>query len=313
MPDPIRQFASHAPDCQLLDAASGGTISSSRRDNATSSSARSTGFRESGLPLHGASKASRNRMLLFGIAAGVVLSGCDRIGKTSDSTSGTTPGEQRTFEIGGGNVLPFRWAPAGSFSRSAVSGQADVVLDQGYWIAEEVITQPVWQKVMGTIANAADRPGPIPAAKVSLQECAVFLKRLKSPAKGWKFVLPSEDQWEYACRAGANSFNAKRPKKLAWINVNRTGSLQPAGIGPDNAWSIRDVNGNLSEWCADAVCEENAAGQPSRLAQPGIPGMQRGSSFLSVNRTGFRIVLVPDQPSPNRPAAGAGESRLSGL
>jgi formylglycine-generating enzyme required for sulfatase activity len=146
-----------------------------------------------------------------------------------------------------------------------------------------------------------------------LQECMLFLKRLKSPAKGWKFDLPTEAQWEYACRAGANTVNAKRPVKLAWLSVNRTGTLQPAGIGPSNAWSIRDVNGNLSEWCSDVIFKENTNAKAKQRTRTGIPGMQRGSSFLSVNRTGFRIVLVREETTPAEPAAAAGDTRLSGL
>lgn len=250
---------------------------------------------------------------MIGIAASLLLSSCDKIANTTESTAGAAAGEQRAFEIGAASALTFRWAPAGTFSRYSGTGQAEVRLDQGYWIAEGVITQEVWQKVMGVASTAPERPGTIPAARVSMQDCAAFIKRLKSPAKGWKFDLPTEDQWEYACRAGANTVNARRPAKLVWIHVDRTGTLQPAGIGPNNAWSIRDANGNLSEWCADVLCEANARGLITRQTQTGIPGLQRGSSFLSVNKTGFRIVLVRDEAIPSKPEAGPRDTRLSGL
>ena len=185
-----------------------------------------------------------------------------------------------------------------------------VRIKDGFWIGEYETTVLAWRKVMGCLPameGATDRK---PVAGVSWHDCREFLERLKPPGNGWRYELPTEAQWEYACRAGGNSAESRQPAEQGWIDANSGGRSHPVGTKPANAWSLRDMHGNVAEWCRDVVGDEGSERSirgGSWDSDLGARASARNSDtpFLRINRLGFRLVLVRDQaPISEVPAPG---------
>jgi formylglycine-generating enzyme required for sulfatase activity len=95
-----------------------------------------------------------------------------------------------------------------------------------------------------------------PVEGVSWEACQEFLKKLNKKT-GRKFVLPSEAEWEYACRAGAASEfcfgdDDDALGDFGWYSSNSHGTTRPVGQKKPNAWGLYDMHGNVREWCEDA-------------------------------------------------------------
>ncbi|MDP1591417.1 MAG: formylglycine-generating enzyme family protein, partial [Prosthecobacter sp.] len=124
-------------------------------------------------------------------------------------------------------------------------------------------TQAQWLSVMG--ANLSDFKGPQrPAESVDWHQSAYFAAKLNALLPGLHAALPSEAQWEYACRAGTqNSYHdgstCTQPegedpalKKLGWFDKNSGGETHAVKLKDANAWGLHDMHGNVWEWCRDA-------------------------------------------------------------
>ena len=160
---------------------------------------------------------------------------------------------------------PFRWCPPGTFmmgspeseqGRSRNERQHQVKLTRGFWLLETEVTQTMWESVMRS--NPSIFKGPkLPVEKVSWNNVQGYLQRLNdlrvSPP-GYRFSLPTEAQWEYACRAGTTTaFHFGET-----LNVNQANFLgskiartTEVGSYPANAWGLHDMHGNVWELCSD--------------------------------------------------------------
>ncbi len=178
---------------------------------------------------------------------------------SSDKMAGKLPGESR--EIAG---IPMQWCPPGEFFMGSPPGEADrndderqhrVILRKGFWISRTECTQGQWKKVMG--ANPSMYSGDdLPVEKVSWYECKDWVEKMnqRSPVPGgWKWKLPTEAQWEYACRAGTDTAYAYGSYISAESVKYDTKDSQTVKVGnyPPNRWGLVDVHGNVQEWCAD--------------------------------------------------------------
>ncbi|MCL2006219.1 MAG: SUMF1/EgtB/PvdO family nonheme iron enzyme [Planctomycetaceae bacterium] len=157
----------------------------------------------------------------------------------------------------------FRWCPPGTFMMGDEPGEVSVTLSRGFWMLETEVTQAMWMSVMGN--NPSSNKGlNLPVTDVSWNDCQEFITKLNAELKsvgrqspggtalaGYKFSLPTEAQWEYACRAGTTTafhFGDTLTQQQANFGSRQT---RDVGSFPANAWGLKDMHGNVWEWCLD--------------------------------------------------------------
>ncbi len=207
---------------------------------------------------------------------GLIHGGMD-IGAEGDETEPRNQPRQdnRALKQVNGIDYPFRWCPPGKFkmggNASSVERAAhDVTLSKGFWILETEVTQEMWQNVMTEKGNMKEtiqekaqllryqsdlkivgEGNKYPMYYVTWEECQEFCERL-SRMMGLRVTLPSEAQWEYACRAGTNGdYAGKNIDSMAWYAANSIKETHPVARKSPNNWGIYDMHGNVAEWCAD--------------------------------------------------------------
>ncbi len=147
--------------------------------------------------------------------------------------------------------------------------QHEVTLTHPFWIAHTPVTQKQWSAIMGTsvadqrakgesygdvTGTGDDHPVYFVNWKDALRFCDRLTERENRRAEGLAYALPTEAQWEYACRAGTNgSHNVPGAEaiELGWFRDNSEHSTHPVGTKTPNAWGLHDCHGNVWEWCAD--------------------------------------------------------------
>jgi formylglycine-generating enzyme required for sulfatase activity/serine/threonine protein kinase len=135
--------------------------------------------------------------------------------------------------------------------------QHSVKISRPFYLGKYEVTQEQWQDVMGNEPSQfKDRTNPVET--VNWGDVQSFLAKLNDQfaIDGMKFVLPTEAQWEYACRAGtATAYcfgdDAAGLGKYGWYQENSGGNPHPVGEKSPNAWGLHDMHGNVWEWCSD--------------------------------------------------------------
>jgi formylglycine-generating enzyme required for sulfatase activity len=146
--------------------------------------------------------------------------------------------------------------PAGTFLMGSEREPPvhEVTLTRAFHLGRFPVTQAQWEAVMGT--NPSQFQGPDrPVEQVSWDDCQAFVERLNAAGQG-TFRLPTEAEWEYACRAGAPGkfcFGDHEEKlgEYGWYSANSGGQTQPVGQKTPNACGLHDMHGNVWEWCQD--------------------------------------------------------------
>ena len=178
----------------------------------------------------------------------------------------------KTIDLGGGVSMDLVWIPPGEFmmgSPESEEGRWDgegpqrrIRIAQGFWMGKYEVTQAQWQAVMGSNPSHFQGDGRLPVEQVSWNDCQEFVEKLSQEAGG-TFRLPTEAEWEYACRAGAATpfhfGETISPDQANCFNTHlynvRTGEYEgktmPVGSFPANAWGLHDMHGNVWEWCED--------------------------------------------------------------
>ena len=146
--------------------------------------------------------------------------------------------------------------PAGTFLMgSEKEGSVhQVTIRRAFHVGKYPVTQAQWEAVMGTNPSKF-RGDDRPVEQVSWNDCQKFIEHLNATGKG-TFRLPTEAEWEYACRAGSTGkFCSGDDESLlndyAWYSANSGDQSQPVGQKKSNAWGLHDMHGNVWEWCQD--------------------------------------------------------------
>jgi len=186
--------------------------------------------------------------------------------------------EQFTEDLGNGIHLEMIVIPAGVFQMGSPRRLANMdeqpqhlVTIKPFMMGKSLITQGQWKAILGTLPPCRFKGDNLPVERVSWEEGQKFCGRL-SKKKGINYQLPSETQWEHACRAGTTtpfSFGETLTVEVANFNGEHTFREEPpgfyfhstseAGKFPPNAFGIYDMHGNLWEWCADTWLDDYGA------------------------------------------------------
>jgi len=152
--------------------------------------------------------------------------------------------------------IDFVLIPPGTFMMGSTIGDDDekpmhqVTIKYSFYIGKYEVTQAQWKALMGT--NPSDFKGENnPVEKVSLKEVQEFLRLLNLKSDGYQYRLPTEAEWEYACRAESLGPYAGDLEAMAWYSTNSEGKSHPVGQKLPNTFGLYDMHGNLLEWCQD--------------------------------------------------------------
>ena len=221
--------------------------------------------------------------------------------------------EPDTFMMGSPSSAPYR---------EKDEKQHRVTLTKGYYLQTTEVTQGQWKAVMGTNPSKFSNCGDdCPVETVSWNDIQDFIRKLKQQEGGSKYRLPTESEWEYACRAGSTTAYCFGGSKgdlgsYVWYDTNSGSRTHPVGQKQPNAWGLYDMHGNVWEWCSDRY-GDYASGTVTDPEGPssGDSRVFRGGSWYdyarncrSANRDwyspgersrslGFRLVLSPGQQS----------------
>src|SRR5579872_3742757 len=211
-------------------------------------------------------------------------------------------------EIRDDNGLAFKlvWCPPGKFlmgspvpeaGRREDENQVEVTLSQGFWLGQTEVTLGQWEQVLlGKDARGEDDRGNYPAHTINWYDAMEFCRKLTDQEReagrlprGWEYTLPTEAQWEYACRAGtttAYSFgdDSAQLGDYAWMTISAPDRAalvgkaydHPGGLKKPNAWGLYDMYGNVGEWCQDWFDKELSGGTDPRGPARGTERVNRG-------------------------------------
>ena len=196
--------------------------------------------------------------------------------------------------------VPFCWCPPGKFKmgspqtevgRGADEDQVDVELTRGFWMGQSAVTQELYEAVMQT--NPSGFKGMRrPVEQVTWDEASLFCQKLDTKWKdsdmlpqGWTLTLPTEAEWEFACRAGtatAYSFGNSEAdlSPYAWFDINADKATHDVGQKRPNPWGLFDMHGNVWEWCADWGDQKLTGGKNPVGPSSGSIRVFRGGSWF---------------------------------
>jgi formylglycine-generating enzyme required for sulfatase activity len=186
---------------------------------------------------------------------------------------GSGAGEEKSIEILPGVEMKFVWIPPGSFRMGSPATERDrgddegpqheVTIRSGFWLGRCEMTQATYRAVMGQ--NPSMFKGDwLPVENVSWNDARAFIGKLNAPVRGTPYRLPTEAEWEYACRAGTTTafntgncinsdqanYDGEQPYAGCYNGRDR-GAPVNTGSFIGNVWGLYDMHGNVCEWCAD--------------------------------------------------------------
>jgi formylglycine-generating enzyme required for sulfatase activity len=214
----------------------------------------------------------------------------DAAGNTATANRTVTVVGNRSVDLNATVAMDMLWVPAGTFTMGSPTTEAgratnetehNVTLTKGFYLGKYEVTQAQYEAVTGTNPSEfnATGNGNRPVEKVTWTEAVAFCNLLTNQEQaagrlpaGWAYVLPTESQWEYACRAGtttAYSWGATIASSNAnynWDGAATTGNdfkqTRDVGQYAANPWGFFDMHGNVWEWTADWYQAAYPTGNP---------------------------------------------------
>ena len=224
--------------------------------------------------------------------------------------------DKAVIDIGEGLKIELVRVPAGSFTMGWDKGDAlekpahKVTIAHPFYLGKCEVTNEQWRAVTGDEVAAA-RDAKRPVVKISWVNCQEFLRKLRNKAPGGlRCRLPTEAEWEYACRAGGTARfcfgdDEASLEKYGWLVDNAESRTHPVGQKKPNKFGLHDMHGNVWEWCRD-VKHDDYKGAPadgSARTDGGAdaPRAWRGGSYndsASQCRSTIRTGRHPKDRSP---------------
>ena len=217
-------------------------------------------------------------------------------------------------------------SPGGESGRYDNETQHQVTISKTFYIGKYEVTQKEYEAVMGKNPSYL-KEGNRPVVWVDWNDAKEFCDKLNKYAKnipdGYRFDLPNEVQWEYACRAGTTTaLNngqdldtttgfCSNLNELGWYRSNSGEEIHKVGKKKPNAWGIYDMHGNVCEWCRDLYNDYSTSAVTDPMYNSGSNRVFRGGSWgsdawccrsanryncapdLRNSKIGFRLALVP--------------------
>jgi len=165
--------------------------------------------------------------------------------------------------------MEFVQIPAGSFLMGSDTGTDDekpvhqVTISRPFELQTTPVTQGQWVAVMGFNPSEFNMGDDYPVENMTWEDMHTFLKKLNVLDPGKNYRLPTEAEWEYACRAGTTGERYGELDAIAWHRGNSDRQIHPVGQKQPNAWGLYDMLGNVWEWCADGYDKDFYASSPA--------------------------------------------------
>lgn len=243
------------------------------------------------------------------LAGGVQL---DNVSKTDGNRHETC--ETCALALPGGAKMEMIYVAPGSFmmgSPGDESGrfgneiQHHVTITKGFWLGKYPVTQEEWGSVMGeNPAKFKNKRSPV--ENVSWKDCKEFCQRLNTRLNcGAR--LPTEAEWEYACRAGSiGGYGVNgSTDEISWHRDNSNNKTHPVGQKGTNAWGFMDMHGNVWEWCEDWYGDYSGATQfDPKGPESGDKRVARGGSWFDPLYCGRSAMRSGYSPRVRDPAMG---------
>ena len=218
--------------------------------------------------------------------------------------------ERRASHVIADLALELLWVEPGAFTMGSPLDEPQrekaegppwrVTLSRGFWLGKTEVTQAQYEAVTGANPSTLKAAGPqAPVERVSWLDAMAFCRKLTARERaagrlpeGYAFTLPTEAQWEYACRAGTAGSYPGEPYAMGWFNDNSDATTHPVAEKQPNAWGFFDMGGNVLEWCLDwyAPYPRGAATDPAG-PERGYYRVARGGSWrtkVEVGRSAAR-------------------------
>ena len=218
-------------------------------------------------------------------------------------------GDKKTITLPGGAKMELIWCEPGTFTMGSPASevgrfedelQHKVVLTKGFWLGKYEVTQAQWKSVMGNNPSKFNGDNH-PVDTVSWTDCQRFIRNVNAKLD-IAMRLPTEAEWEYACRAGSDGAVSGNGVlgDMAWYEVNSSHQTHDVGSNKPNAWGFYDMHGNVLEWCQDWFLQADTTAAEAIDPTGPVTGsfkMMRGGCWFYYARdcrSAYRLKRDPD-------------------